>query len=191
MTVPMEAALIMNQQYPALKNQTDAWLKKITKAFTDINLNSTIYSFQSSYSISDSDFLKVMSEMIKIKSHEELSQAQISDAKENLINLTDEIIKSDLEDKLKNYLIKSIRRIITALEDYQLNGTVPIIESIEIMMGHTFTDKNYRSSLNTPIGEKIFSVVGAVANIVTIAAGFPSTDWVQIGQALTKKIPQL
>lgn len=189
MMMPMEAAQTMNSQFPALKEQTDAWLQQISYAFKTQNLSGHIHSFQANYTAKEGKFLDVMSEMIKIKSFDELDESLIASAKEKLQELANEVLDSKLEQKLKEYIIKAIRRIIVALEEYQLMGSVPVVESIELMMGRSFTDENFRASLATPIGAKIFNVVGAVANMVTIATGMPATDWNKISETIAAKLP--
>ncbi len=188
MSTPAEAVSIMNERFPPLKPQTDNWYLKFSNAMIKQDLNGLINTFQSQYTRDDNAFLIVMEQMISTSSFDEVDAEKIADAKSVLTNLLEEVIQSELEEKIKRYIVKSIRKIITALDDYQIDGSVPVLESIDSMMGHSFTDRNFRESLRSPIGSKIFEVVGAVADIMSIATGAPPVPWKQIGESLVAKL---
>lgn len=188
MSAPIDAVTIMNNKFPTLASQTNAWHKKFTTAMIHQNLSAPISTFTDIYKDSCNDYLEVMSQMIGTASYEEVPEEEVLEARSTLANLIEEILKSDLEEKVKNYLVKSIRRIITALEDYELNGTIPVIESIEIMAGHVFTNEQFRTSMNSDIGNKIFGIIGAIADAMAIVSGVPPTLWKQIGSSFVGRL---
>lgn len=188
MSSPAEAVRIMNESFPGLNAQTSEWYIKFTEAMSTTDFNNIIGFFHSKYTVQHNKFLLVMSHMIETSSYKEANQEEVTKAKAILLDLLEDIIASNLESKVKNYIIKSLRKIITSLEDYQLNGCVPVIESIELMMGRSFTDSDFRDTLKTPIGAKIFSVLGDVANIMTVSSGMPEIPWAQIGQSVMAKL---
>ncbi|MCK9814422.1 hypothetical protein M1B35_09830 [Pseudomonas sp. MAFF 302046] len=188
MANPTEAVRIMNEKFPALRSQTDAWHLKFMSGITCQQLNAQLATFSASYRPVNNDFLEVMNHMIGTACYDVIPEQKISDSRAMLSELIDSVLSSNLEEKVKNYVVKSIRRIISALEDYEITGSIPVIESIEIMAGHVFTNEQFRISMNSDIGNKIFGVIGAIADAMAIAAGVPPTLWKQIGSSFVGKL---
>lgn len=188
MAIPAEAVKIMNEKFPALQSQTDAWHDRFMLGMVNQNLSALLSTFKSHYSAGHNDFLEVMNHMIGTACYDEVPEEKISESREKLSELIESVLNSDLEDKVKIYVVKSIRRIISALEDYELTGSIPVIESIEIMAGHVFTNEQFRTSMNSDIGNKIFGVIGAIADAMAIASGAPPTLWQQIGSSFVGRL---
>ncbi|MNM73894.1 hypothetical protein D3C76_359440 [compost metagenome] len=190
MGISLDAVLLMNERFPALKDQTSQWHINFVTALTSQQLNSNIQTFINGYSRKHSDFLRVMEQMIGISAPAEIDTSLIGEFRNSISNLIDETLASQLEPKAKNYLVKALRRILAALEDYQITGVVPVIESIELVAGHMFTDSHFKNSMSTDFGNKVFSVIGAIADSIAIATGAPATMWKELGSTLSGLIGQ-
>ncbi|MNJ59593.1 hypothetical protein D3C77_552870 [compost metagenome] len=128
--------------------------------------------------------------MIRISAPQEIDTSLIVEFRESISNLIKETLESQLEPKAKNYLVKALRKILAALDDYRLTGVVPVIESIELVAGHMFTDSQFKNSMSSDFGNKVFSVIGAMADSIAIATGAPATMWKEIGCTLKGLIEQ-
>lgn len=188
MSMPAEAVRIMNEKFPALKHQTDAWHERFMAGMLTQSLNGQLATFTTIYRDTNNDYLEVMNHMIGTACYDEVPEEKISESRAKLSELIESILDSNLEEKVKTYVVKSIRRIISALEDYELTGSIPVIESIEIIAGHVFTNEQFRTSMNSDIGNKIFGVIGAIADAMAIASGVPPTLWKQIGSSFVGRL---
>lgn len=184
MSIPGEAAELMNEKFPVLKPQTTAWYRQLTSALRIQSLGGQITSFTSKYSGDSNNFLEVMDQMLALSSPPQLDKSAIADFQTSLEELINDIRNRDIEPKVEEYLVKSLRKIIKALDEYYFRGVVPVMESIEIVAGHLFTDSHFKESIDTGLGNKLFSLLGAVADGVSIAAGTPPSLWGQLGQTL-------
>ncbi|SPO67408.1 hypothetical protein [Pseudomonas sp. JV241A] len=176
----------MNELFNDLAPQTDAWYEKVKEGFDKIDLTTSISNFQIRYGKNDNLYLKVIATCMNFHSHPELDIELLTEARESLNNLTEEVIASELDPKVKSYITKSLRKIISALEDYQISGTIPVVEAIETMMGHAFVDPEYREAVNSTFGRKIIDTLGAVADLVSINAGIQPEVLKQLGQDAIK-----
>ncbi|AUF96715.1 hypothetical protein CXQ80_13155 [Pseudomonas sp. 02C 26] len=188
--MPAEAVELMNQKFPALKSQATTWHHKLMSALTRQSLSSQISTFTTNYSGSANNFLEVMDQMLALSSPPQLDQSVIADFQNTLEDLINDVKSRDLELKVKEYLVKSLRRIVSSLDDYYFSGVVPVMESIEIVAGHMFTDSQFKESLPSDLGNKLFSVLGAVADGISIATGAPPSLWNQLGQSIQALLPQ-
>lgn len=190
MQVPSEAAELMNEKFPRLERQTKNWHARLYTAMTKQSLSSEISTFTRYYPSDANDFLKVMDQMLAISAHAEIDIEIVSEFKSSIEDLITKVLQSNAEQKVQEYLVKSLRKVIVALENYQLTGMVPVLESIEIIAGHVFTDSEFKSAMSSELGNNIFSVIGAIADSISIATGAPPTLWTQIGQTITGLIGQ-
>lgn len=190
MQVPSEATELMNEKFPRLESQTNHWHARLYSAMTRQSLSSEISTFTRYYPSDANDFLKVMDQMLAISASPELDIEIVAEFKSSIEELIEKVLKSNTERKVQEYLVKSLRKVIAALEDYQLTGMVPVLESIEIIAGHVFTDSQFKSAMSSELGNNIFSVIGAIADSISIATGAPPTLWTQIGQTITGLIGQ-
>lgn len=190
MGTSVEAVLLMNERFPALKPQTSQWHIHLVMALTSQQLASNIHTFINGYPRTNNDFLKVMDQMIGISAPTEIDLSIVNEFREGISSLINETLESQLEPKAKNYLVKALRRILAALDNYRLTGVVPVIESIELVAGHMFTDSQFKTSMSSDFGNRVFSVIGAMADSIAIATGAPATMWKEIGSTLKGFIEQ-
>jgi len=188
--MPAEAAALMNEKFPALQPQTTVWHRQLTSALTRQSLSGDIASFISNYSGASNNFLEVMDQMLGLSLPPQLDKSAVADFQATLEDLINDVKSTDIDPKVQEYLVKSLRRIIAALDEYYFRGVVPVIESIEIVAGHVFTDSHFKEALGSDLGNKLFAVLGAVADGVAIATGAPPSLWSQLGQTLQGLLPQ-
>ncbi len=87
--------------------------------------------------------------------------------------LTD-VLASDIEDSLKTYVARALRKILTAIDEYKLGGAQPILESVEQAVGHAMVDPRYKSFLtDADLGKRVLDLLQAAGGLVTVATGLP------------------
>ncbi|MFZ2301579.1 MAG: hypothetical protein WAW10_06890 [Gallionella sp.] len=109
-----------------------------------------------------------------------IADDEIQGIREKISAIYEEILNSELPDEIKKYLTRHLRKIQTGIDEYYLTGAIPLLETMETMVGHTAVDKSYREFLrDTDLGKKILDTLSSMANVVTVAVGIP-----QLSQAI-------
>ena len=75
----------------------------------------------------------------------------------------------EIEPELKKFLIRSLRNIVTSIEEYHIAGILPVSDALNTSLGRLLTDEQYRELLNqNTLGKKISLVFAELANITTV-----------------------
>lgn len=175
MELPESIISDIRENYPNQGNSHEHWSSKVNTAFMQQNLNGIWNEFISHIDSHTISYLSMSADLLDMKASTQLmNDSQVSDIREKVDELLNEAIDLDLEDDFKFYIIRYLRKIITAIDEYRISGAIPISESIECTFGHAFLDESYRENMSgTEFGAKVVSVLGAVASVVTIAVGLP------------------
>jgi len=165
----------IRDNYPNQANSHTYWSSKVNTAFMQQNLNGQWKDFIAHIDEHTISFLNMSTDLLDNKSSTQLmNENDIKDIRTKIDALLLEAIDLDLDPEFKRYIVRYLKKIITAIDEYQISGAIPISEAIEGAFGHAFVDENYRSNMSeTDFGSKVVSTLGAVASIVTIAVGLP------------------
>ena len=165
----------IKDNYPNQTNSHKYWSNKVNTAFMQQNLNGQWKDFIVHIDEHTISSLNMCTDLLDNKSSTQLMALdEIKNIREKINTLLLEAINLDLDPEFKRYIVRYLKKIITAIDEYQLSGAIPISEAIEGAFGHAFVDENYRNNMSeTEFGSKVVSVLGAVASIVTIAVGLP------------------
>ncbi|MCP1466580.1 hypothetical protein [Pseudomonas sp. S3E17] len=156
--------------FPRQIRPTDAWKNALDQAFAGQNMLANFNSFIDYIDNTAIDHLTAAVDLLESKQPTILSAEEIEDYTKKINELIAEILNSSLEEKVKEYMVRSLRKIVIALEEYRLAGSIPITNSIEQILGHGFFDKDYANALsNTKEGSKLMSILGGLADAVTVA----------------------
>lgn len=185
-----EVASLMNEKVPAIKDQTDQWLDWINSAFFNQGINAHIETFKQHYPVQASYYLQMAANLLDPMTRKAVNSEQLQEFKDALHNVKEDVLSSDLEPKVIEYLVRAIQKILTALDQYILSGSVPVIESIEVLVGHAFVDKEYGNALQTSTGQKVMNAVALIANSMSITAGMAPGVLPQLGQRVLSIITQ-
>lgn len=175
MELPEQIITNIQDYYPNQGNTYKHWSQKVNAAFMQQNLNGQWNDFNKHIDSHTIDYLSMTADLLDVKvSTQLLPESKIEDIREKVDDLIKEAIESDIDTEFKGYITRYLRKIIIAIDEYNISGAIPIAESIESTFGHAFLDKNYHENLSkTEYGKKVITVLGAVASVVTIAVGLP------------------
>lgn len=185
-----EMAALINEKIPAIKAQTDQWLEWINHAFFSQNVAAHIDTFKQHYPNQASYYLQMVTSLLEPMSAKPITSEQLQQFKDALYQVKEDVLSSGLEPKVIEYLTKSLQKILTALDQYIIRGSVPVIESIELLVGHAFVDRDYGGALQTSVGQKVMNVVGLIANAMAITAGVSPDALPKLGQQVVAMITQ-
>jgi len=183
MELPHQVINDIQVNFPKQKNSHKHWSSKVNSAFTQHDLNGSWNKFVGHIDEHTINYLTLSVDLLDTKENITiLSETTIKEIRAKIDKLLQEIIEMDLDNNFKKYMTKYLRQIITAIDEYNITGVTPIMESIESTLGHTFVDENYRNELTqTEYGKKIVTILGSVADVVTISLGLP-----QIGSGISQ-----
>lgn len=175
MLLPHEAVSMLAEEHPELASPPPNWVLQVSAAFQAHNVHSTIDSF--SQHISDDTLANVRTTAVlldKGSKRKILSDTELTNMREQINAVLMEVLASDIEDGLRIYVARALRKILAAIDEYKLGGALPILESVEQAVGHAMVDPSYKSFLtDAELGKRVFDALQAAGGIVTVAAGMP------------------
>jgi Mor family transcriptional regulator len=170
MTLSEEAYSLVIELFPRQARAAAAWKNALDAAFNAQNLSGQFETFFGKISTTTIDHLTAAADLLDTKTPDKLTTSKISEFISSLNELVEEVLSGDFEGKVKEYLARSIRKIVIALEEYRLGGTIPVTDSIEALLGHSFFDRDYGTALHeTDTGSKILNTLGGLADAITVA----------------------
>lgn len=170
MNLSEEAFQLVNELFPRQARASQAWKTAIDTGFLNQEMNGQFDTFMKHISSTAVDHLTSAADLLEFKIPSKLTNQQIQEFIKSLNDLIEEVLSGDLESKVKEYLARSLRKIVIALEEYRLGGEIPVISSMAALLGHSAFDSDYRSAISeTTIGSKILNVLGGIADAVTVA----------------------
>lgn len=177
MMLANQALELLRDEHPELIEATPSWASNVCTAFQAHNFNGQIGEFNSYISnetISNVQLTAVL--LHKGSKRKTLSSDELAELRDSINSVLDEVLKSaELDSEIRTYLARALRKILTAIEDFQLTGAAPILESIEQAVGHVMVDPEYKNFLiNNHLGQRVLDAFQAASCIVTVAVGMPA-----------------
>ena len=110
----------------------------------------------------------------------------LTKARLDLNDVLTELLVAEIEISVKTYLARNLRKLIFSIDEYHISGSACVFDSIEALIGHQFFDPEYQKCLKeSSVGEKISTILGTVANAMTIVTGLPA-----LSGAITELLPK-
>ncbi len=181
MELPEQVINSIKDGFPNQGNTWSHWESQVNHAFMVQNLNENWNSFISHIDAHSINYLKLASDLLQSKSNTKILEGEkLLSVRADVQAVYEDVFTSDLPDEIKKYVVRYLRKILTGIEEYQITGALPLLDSIETLIGHSAIDKGYHSFLtNSDLGKRILDTLGAMANLVTVAVGIP-----QLSQAI-------
>ncbi|EOD4079978.1 hypothetical protein ACOHX9_000685 [Yersinia enterocolitica] len=149
------------------------WPTQVRKAFNLQDLKGDWASFNKhidSLVISELDMLAMIFE--KSDAEENLNEEKLTEFKDRILILREEIISSELDKGVQYALLALLKKALEAIEMYQITGAGPIMEAVEASIGKVMFDQNLQEEIKSgTIGKQFGALMGGLANFVTIAQG--------------------
>lgn len=175
MLLPHEAISMLAEEHPELADPFPTWALQVSAAFQAHNVHSTIDTF--SKNITDDTLANIRTTAVLLDKRSKrkiLSKAELTEMRERINAVLTDVLASDIEEGLKSYVARALRKILTAIDEYKLGGAQPILESVEQAAGHVMVDPSYRSFLkDAELGQRVLDALQAAGGIVTVATGLP------------------
>lgn len=187
MLLPHEALSMLAEEHPELISPPPSWAIQVCNAFQVHNVHGPIESFKNSISSETLANIRTTAVLLdKGSKRKLLANTELDEMKDSIVTVLNEVLAAaELDDDLRVYLARALRKIITNIEEYELTGATPILESIEQTIGHAMVDAKYKAFLSdSALGHRILDALQAASGVVTVAVGIPALA--QITQQLLK-----
>jgi len=165
----------ITESYPKQSSTHTHWSTTVNNGFMQQNLNGAWKEFIAHIDSHTISYLSMSADLLDMKSSTQLmNDSDIKSIRSKAEELLNEAIDANLDPEFKKYVVRYLKKIVSAIDEYRVSGAIPISESIECAFGHAFVDEKYRKNISTTdFGSKFVSVLGAMASVVTIAVGLP------------------
>lgn len=175
MELPSLIIQALQDTYPDEPSTWSHWNTQVTNAFLQQQLHGQWATFIGHIDSHSFTYLRMHAKLLQVKSKTsplsgEILESTRSELDECLVNL----MKGDIDQNVKGYLARNIRKLIAAIDEYHITGTTGVFDSIEIVMGHQVFDPKYKAFIReSDIGQRISIVVGTIADAMSIVMGLP------------------
>lgn len=179
------------------KNASQHWISQVNGGFINQSLHGKWETFISYIDVHTINYLAMTSEFFEmksnIKSHNETQE--LSDIRQTLQKLLNDILENEELDKdIKRYLVRSLQRVIVAIDEHFISGYTPIIEAIETTLGHLVIDRTSEGEkvrtafYKTGVVGEFFDALNIISAMVTLRSGLPLISY-ESYQALLPLLP--
>ena len=177
MELPQAAIIAIQESFPKEGAIWSHWQQQVQSAFTHQNLKSDWNSFNAHIDDHSMMYLKIQAKLLQTSSTTKLiADESLTPIREVFNEIILQVLDSNAyPEELKKYLARQLRKLIEAIDEYKISGALPLLESVETVMGHALVNKEFRSFLkDDELGLKLFESMTAAANVVTVALGIPA-----------------
>lgn len=179
MELPGRILQVRRDHFSTLRGNSTHWKTCVDRAFVSQSLNSTWQSFNHHIDSRTISELSMLSDLFETRGAHAVIEADETEALlAKIIELRSEIRCSELSSTMKTMLLRQLSQLQEALESYSISGIEPVMDAVQSTLGLAVIDPEYREEIKSgsgsQFGERISSLLGDIANIVTVAGALPS-----------------
>ena len=180
MSLPTEAASLMDREFPSHKQATNHWRTQATAFFSTFNLKGS-WDLSSHFDHHSFLHLRSAADLLAHRVGRGADSAELAEWREEISSLAGEVLNSDIEDNVRVTVHRHLVEIIKALDEYQLTGGDAIRFAVDATIGHAVANPEYTSEISkSSVGAKFWTVVKRVSIGLSIADHAPEAiKWVE------------
>jgi len=180
MTLPQQARDEITEADPELGESSNGVFAEIGHAFLSQHLGGAWETFSkhiSNQSLSTLHFAAKFME--KHSPIAVIAATELAELKAKFEELEAEVRAAGLDATLRQFLMRQIRAIIRAIDDYHLTGGQRLLDLCDQTVGHVVADPATRDSLaKSSVGKKFAEALSVLANAVTVSQVVgPAIEW--------------
>jgi hypothetical protein len=146
------------------------WRKDLTEAFHFVGFQFPFMEF--ARRLSKSLLINIQfcaHELEKRLPEKEISSEELEEIREQVWQLYEEVLRSDLPAVLFRYALDHLYLIIEAIDNYLITGTTGIKYGLDAVIGAAFTDtETSKAVAESSIGDKYWKVMGRIATALAL-----------------------
>jgi len=154
----------------------DVYLKSVSKvatAFKRLNLAAPWDSFIKHVDDVAIHGLEFCDERLSnIAPEQALREDQLTKLHDEVRLLIDEVVKAQIDDKLRAYMLKHLEMVELAIGDYDICGSEPLETSFTTVVGSVALDKETAQNVkDSAFGDRFWGCMGKLAVLLTVVVG--------------------
>ncbi|MCK4842680.1 MAG: hypothetical protein KAT04_12490 [Methylococcales bacterium] len=175
MELPDQIINTVKSDFPNQLKTCNHWKSQVTKAFMTQDLNGQWATFIGQIDGHALNYLNITTELLQTTAITKLlNDEELSELRDSINKLLQETVESDIPDDIKKYVTGNLHKMLLHIDEYTITGAQPIMDSVDIMFGHAFSNDDYRNYLSgNDLGVNLVNTLTAVAATVTIVLGVP------------------
>jgi len=179
MGLPARISLVMQDHFPDPRWQSVHWRERIEAAFLAQEMNGKWEKFISHINDQTLSELGLLSMIFETRgAHASIDEEEIQSLLDKITELRNDIRSSGLSATIKTLLLRQLSQLQEALETYSISGIEPVMDAVQSTLGLAVIDPEYKQEIKagsgSKFGDRISSLLGDVANVVTVAGALPA-----------------
>lgn len=144
-------------------------INNINKAFSSQNLSSQWSTFINYITNETLNYLTLIARLLDYEYKTQIiEEKKLSDFRDSVDILIKEIKELNVSDNFKKYLLSYLKKIVNSIDEYQITGVDPIIESFETIIGHTVINKDFGENIkDTKLTDKFIKMIKDLNELVS------------------------
>lgn len=179
MALPERIIQVRENNFSSLRAKSTHWEACVGTAFTSQNLNESWHTFIRYIDERTLYELGTLSDLFETRgTHSTIDTNEIDSLLNRIRELREDIRHSELPPAMKTMLLKQLTQIQEALESYFISGVEPVMDAVQSTLGLAVIAPEYKEEIKSgsgsEFGDRISSLLGDVANVVTVAGALPA-----------------
>ncbi|CDF56868.1 hypothetical protein FZ703_04585 [Salmonella enterica subsp. enterica serovar Bovismorbificans] len=179
MELPDRILQVRRDHFSTLRGNSTHWKTCVDNAFVSQSLNSTWLSFNQHIDSRTISELSMLSDLFETRGAHAAIEADETEALlVKIIELRGDIRSSELSSAMKTMLLRQLSQLQEALESYSISGIEPVMDAVQSTLGLAVIDPEYKEEIKSgsgsQFGDRISSLLGDIANVVTVTGALPS-----------------
>lgn len=179
MALPERIIQVRENNFSLLRGKSIHWEKCVRTAFISQNLNDAWQTFIQYIDERTLSELGSLSDLFESRgAHSTIDTSEIDALLNRIRELREEIRHSELPSAMKTMLLKQLTLIQEALESYFISGVEPVMDAVQSTLGLAVIAPEYKQEIKSgsgsKFGDRISTLLGDVANAVTVAGALPA-----------------
>ena len=170
-TLPAKIDSLLDKHHPDFLAANDYLQERCTTLVSQYFNNAEVVHVIKTIDSHFLTYLRMVASVLDSNTGETLGNQSVKE----ISKILDEAIElatnaDDLSEDMKLYLVRHLQKVQVHLRDYQISGTEPIVESIEVIFGHAAMDSEFRATLKEVKDGTLNKTLTKVAEVSTIIA---------------------
>ncbi len=148
------------------------WVPLVRKIFISLNLDTNLTSINQTLSPEALAGLEFCDDVLSQRCPEKMVDPEkLTELTNEVQQLMDDVLKSDLPDDLREFILDKLDLLLRALEMYQFTGIKPLSDALDGVIGSTLrSGKEWNvESINTVSVQNFWGLLGKISIIINFA----------------------
>lgn len=187
MTLPNIILEDVRKYHPKHVSVCEKAVVKINHALYNQNLSGQWTSFVQHISDEIINYIELFSSLLDYEYKMNiLEKDQLDEIRNAVDELIKEVVGMDLDAGFKMHLLKYLKKIVNSIDEYNIMGIDPILESLETTAGHAILNKEFGENLHDAnLSDKFINIFEKLTTLVN-----SGNSYYQLGTNIINMLPK-